>query len=336
MNAGHRGLRTGWIALALLLVSMSAHSGELVFVSSEPFAARILVDGNELAELTPAVISLAQGTYSITLSRDGHETRSTSLVVEAGKVNELSMELPARYILLETPETPADRLIALPVGGYDVERSGRGFAIRPVYPRENRVAFAQTVVPIAVVVASVLSGWAYVAPPAEPRAVVVPSLVAQLTAGVAIVYAGHLMVERHEYLAAWSPPREPYQKDAAAASLELAERSLERGDLAAASQELERLVDTHPHAPGVPEALYTLGRLESSGGNPNKATEYFRRIMDDYPVVAYYDRTLVQLARISFGLGDDDAAERYLDRVTFGHPSVTRESVEVLRGMSDR
>jgi hypothetical protein len=72
----HRDVTVGSESMELPAVILHAFYGVLM-LSSTPLGASILVNGRPVPEITPAQLSLAPGTYKISVQKNGMQTVST-------------------------------------------------------------------------------------------------------------------------------------------------------------------------------------------------------------------------------------------------------------------
>ena len=330
-----RAAHLAMLACAVLAAAGHAHAGP-VFVSSEPYGATVTVGGVVQARPSPLVLDLPDGVYRVTLDRDGYESTTVVVDVEPGVPVSVHRSLAARYVLVDIPEELPPTNVSLPFGEYAVRGNGGLVRIAPVFPDERRLAVAVALVPVTLASAAALSVWTTLSPPVRPEVAIVPSLTAQVSAAGAIAYAAVLLVRRHRYLDTWTQPARPHRPVSAAAALSAAGVLLERGDIVGATAGFQTVVRDFPDARGVPEALYTLGRLAAVDDRSEDARGYFERIVNEYPVADYYDRALLQLARLAARGGDRGAGEAYLEMVTFVHPDVTPETVASIRSLIGR
>ena len=87
----HRDVEIGTGPIELPPVILRALGGTLM-VTSEPTGAAILVNGQKQAQATPAQLSLAPGTYTITVQKNGKEGKR-SVEIRNGVINYLRVEL---------------------------------------------------------------------------------------------------------------------------------------------------------------------------------------------------------------------------------------------------
>jgi TolA-binding protein len=132
---------------------------------------------------------------------------------------------------------------------------------------------------------------------------------------------------REEYVASWSPPENPYYPSRARQRAESARAALERGDLILARREFRELIAGYPRAPAVPEAIYTLARLEFLEGETEAGAELLRRLRREYPVVEYYDRATLELASIALEKGRVAEGRSLLSELTESDPSIEYEEL---------
>jgi hypothetical protein len=87
----HRDVAVGFGPIEFPPVILRLLAGTLL-LTSEPAGASISVNGEKLAQVTPAQVSLAPGTYTITVEKNGRQgTRSVE--VRNGVLNYLKVQL---------------------------------------------------------------------------------------------------------------------------------------------------------------------------------------------------------------------------------------------------
>jgi transmembrane sensor len=79
------------------------------------------------------------------------------------------------------------------------------------------------------------------------------------------------------------PPPSPADESTADAWMARADDARRAGNLAAAAEALQKLVDGHPKDTRVPAALFTLGTVERTAGHPEAATAAFARCRRQAP-----------------------------------------------------
>ncbi|PWU01003.1 MAG: hypothetical protein C5B51_23825 [Terriglobia bacterium] len=88
----HREVDIGSSAIEVPTIVLRAPGGTLM-LTSVPRGASIAVNGQKRAEVTPAEITLAPGTYKITVEKDGKQS-TQQVEVQNGKLNYLKVVLP--------------------------------------------------------------------------------------------------------------------------------------------------------------------------------------------------------------------------------------------------
>jgi hypothetical protein len=322
----------------LCLVGGPASAQELgtqrgtLFVSSEPFAASISLDGSPTGLQTPALLMLAPGAYTLRLERVGHDpvTMEVTLPESGHRVHAF---LAARYVTLETPEEASAAGTTLPLGQYRIEREGSLLVVAPEYRLEGFRTTAQILLPFTLTIATGIAAWSYIAPPDDAALALWPAVATQLLSAGIAASALWIELDRTRFLESWRPPADPYRPRAAANLRARAAEALESGDIGQARELYRRMRTEHPDAPGVPEALYTEGRLESIEGNTVEAQALLDELVERYPTIDFYDRALLQLARLAAGMSEPQRAEAYLERITYTDPTVGPEEVNSIRNL---
>jgi tetratricopeptide (TPR) repeat protein len=278
---------------------------------------------------------LPEGPHEVVLQREGHAEIRAAFEVKAGKIEEHHWNMERLYMVLDTAENTEDERVVLPLGEYQVDREGIAFAIRPSFPQENRIKLLRTAIPISIISSVILSGLAYASPPENSDLALIPTISAQVATLGLITYAGVLNQKKHRYLKTWRPPENPYLEASAAKMVEEAREMLERGNIDDAAALFELVITAHPYAPGVTESLYTLGRLLSLEYRYEEARRNLHRLIDEYPTIEYYDRAHLQLARLALQNKERETALYHLESLTYTHPSITPESVETLKELTE-
>ena len=307
-------------------------AGSYLFLSSEPFGARISVDGKATGLSTPALLRPAAGPYTILLERPDHDAvlLPVEVPVEGDRVHAF---LPPRYVTVETPEESETSQAILPLGQYSVDRLQAGIVATPRYPNEPLLFSLRILVPVSIGIGAGMGAWSYLAPPESSDTAIVPAVAVQVIASGLAAAAVALEIDRSNDLSAWKPPEAPYFPRAAERLRDEAAELLEQGDIPAATESYRELRITHPDAPSVPEALYTEARVAALNRESERAQELFTQLIMDYPVIEYYDRSLVQLARLAAAAGEGRTVEHYLSLITYTDPTVTRDGITQLRAL---
>ncbi|MFP4303089.1 MAG: PEGA domain-containing protein [Alkalispirochaetaceae bacterium] len=316
-----RGLFSLFCAVLLVCLLQPASAEGYLFISSEPFDSKVLIDGAEQPETTPLLRRLAEGEYEIEIYQEGHRPAETSVRVEEGEHLVLEPTLPPTYVTLSFPEDKGAPT-ALPDGPYRLLQGEQGTIIEPLYPRESRLRLFRILSPALLGAASAATIATFALPPEQPRLGYIPVATFQLSS---LLFGALTLREerrREEYVASWSAPENPYYPSRAGTQAERARRALERGDLLKARREFQTLIAEYPRAPSVPEAIFTLARLDFLEGETGAGADQLQRLRSEYPVVEYYDRATIELARIALEEGRTAEARRLLSELTGSDPSI--------------
>ena len=311
--------------LLVLLQSPACAEGYL-FVSSEPFGSKVLIDGVEQPETTPLLRRLEEGNYEIEIYQEGHRLAKTSVRVEEGEHVVVEPTLPPTYVVLSFPEDEGPPT-ALPDGPYRLLQGEDGTIVEPLYPRESRLRLFRILSPALLTAATATTIATFALPPEQPRLGYIPVATFQLSS---LLFGALTLKEerrREEYVASWSPPENPYYPSRARQRAESARAALERGDLILARREFRELIAGYPRAPAVPEAIFTLARLEFLEGETGAGADQLERLRSEYPVVEYYDRATVELARTAFEQGRTAEGRKLLSELTGSDPSIEYEEL---------
>lgn len=294
----------------------------VLFVTSNPSGARVIVDGVELAERTPVVLrDLPPGSVSLRLELAGYVPHERVLEVPEDVVRSVEVAF--------SPDTMGE-------GSYLARSRGDTLTLTPEYPRRRVVEGLRLAVPIVALVAGALT----VSEMVSPRDTALPVSIELLTAGA--LTAGLLSIEivlntdrtrfwraapvRNVALVSREPGTEPDKR-----MFQTAESAAAAGDFAGALRLYQLLAELHPSSIYVPEALYRVAQTHLMHGNYADAEQALVRVVEEYPTPAVYDRALRALADL-YEIQDRNAdALQQIEAMAFADESISAEHMRERR-----
>ncbi|MBN1835436.1 MAG: PEGA domain-containing protein [Spirochaetales bacterium] len=329
-----------------------AGSPAVLFLSSTPIGAHVLVDGEALEGLTPLLLrGLPAGRHTFELRKDGHSPRVVTAVLEAGEVQSISVELGGAYLLPSFPEEgsvqvhgsrePAEgRLFQLPEGTYRIRRGADGILeVEPRYRHQGWLTGVDLALPMALAFSGVLTAHDLIYPKRNalqlaPGASLAP---ATLTAyGVSLALIGlevALRVHRSRFLRSFEYSTLPVRDEARRAreAFDRAESLLSLGELQEAQRFYTVVLEQHPSSPLYPEALFKVARIHALSGAETMAAMELRLLVERYPTVELYDKARKTLADLALARGEYARGLEELDAIVFADPLFVPEEIDHYR-----
>ena len=302
----------------------------MLLVETDPFGARVSLDGGEPAVSPTLFREVMPGSVFLLIEKDGFETEHRTLVLEAGTVSHLAVELePTRYLVAfpdaegvsigDAPVTSP--YLRLPSGALEVRPEAEGLQLVPIYPRQGLLDGLTLAVPVTVGITALIAALEW-SSPREP----VPRLSPGVAAGFATsmgLFAGTLALhlDRERYRSSYRFVEETRTAESADALRARIDALVIRGELGSAQESVEEFLREYPEDRRVAELLFLRGRLFLLSGEIEQSYEALRLLVDDYPTREYHDRAATLLADIESNRGNHRQAELYRERRLFSSSS---------------
>jgi tetratricopeptide (TPR) repeat protein len=332
-----------------LVLAVSAWSqaqpGSIVFLTSTPLAAEVILDGRILDGRTPLLLrDLSPGQHDLALKKQGFLSSTLKLRVVSAVPQALSVDLVEQGISTIFPsekevlvsgkkEAAGERMLYFQQGGLSIAREQGVLYVDPLFPQQRLIDALNITIPIMLVFASLLTVDAVLNPP-QTDWPLPPSVLA--AHGITLSLVGldiGLNLHKRRQMRAYSLSTrvtEANQRSVRSLYAE-AERLLQDGSLDEALEVFSRLVRSYPESPLLPEALYRLGSIHYLKGENDEAVSSFESLARDYPVAELYDRCQKNLADLMLGLGQFESSLRHLDQMVFLDPLYSREEIAFYR-----
>ena len=314
---------------------------EILFISTDPMGAVVVLDGRPLPKTTPVLLSeVKPGKHRLAITRSGYRTVTQAFTAVAGKVEAVTVNLGEDFI---SPVLPSNESLAfkgrlypysshyyeIPTGNYSISRNGNTVAFTPLFPGQNTLTFFNIATPILLGVAAATTVGAIFSSNSNPDwgGPIVSYLASALSIGIDI----SLHVQKSRYLQTYAVTPVPRGLSTVAQRYDKASELLTQGDLTDATDQYIAIVEQPQDSTYYPLSLYQLGRIHLIQGNVMLATAELRLIVDKYPLPEIYDKACKSLADIADAQSDYKAALGYLDRMVFFDPLYPRSQIDQYR-----
>ncbi|GAG22272.1 unnamed protein product, partial [marine sediment metagenome] len=164
-------------ALLLLLITMAAGAyaqdsdpqNSLLFITSSPMGASVILDGNLLIEQTPLLLkTLAAGKHRLKISKEGFKEHTLKLDIAAGEIASLNIEFERGYfspsfteekniVIHKTNEDTGERLFNIQEGTYNIRRKKDILEIKPQFPQQGLINALNLSIPITLSFSALLA-----------------------------------------------------------------------------------------------------------------------------------------------------------------------------------
>ncbi len=324
---------------SLVALAAAAGQGTVLFVSSDPYGARVTVDGTPVERPTPVLLrSLAPGRHRVGLQRPGYDSREVEVSLQEGTVEIIAPLLPRVAFAAGFPGEPTvvlgkeerrteGRLWTLAPGSYSFSRQKDGrLAVVPRFPHQRLADALGVALPIFLGFATYLTVDAIANPP-DSSLPVPPAVMATHVVTAAMIGAEiWLQVKKQEFLDSftvetWAESDPALEQQTYDQGMQL----LQLGSLAEARAAFGRI---QPVARLYPEALYKITSIHVTGGAFEQALEGFDRIASEYPLPDLYDRSLKGAADLLLRLGRYSESLDRLAAMTFADRMYSREEID--------
>ena len=335
------------VSLLFALVAQAAPradepGGAVLFVTSDPPGADLLLDGRPLERATPVLVrGLAPGEHTVRISRPGYAAWSGSVTLDPGAPGAVSAVLPRTGFVAGAPgtdivlpgseETADGRYLALPLGTYAFGRdAGTRLTVTPAYPRQRLMDALAVGIPLFLGFATYLTiDGAVAGDPAVPPAAIASYAAAATMIGAEAWLCGDRKRFREDTALRAEGEGDPAAEQASFDQALCLLGSDRFPEALAAFERIDRRSSLYP------QALYKSANIHLLKSDYVSALADFDMIARDYPLPDLYDRSLKASADVLVRL------ERYpeaLDRlgrmvffdVLYGHEEIDRYRCQVL------
>ena len=311
-----------------------------VFIVTDPFGARIEIDGIERGTSPLVLTDIEPGDYRLEIDRIGYHPVSLEITIEPGRPNIFRFDLSRSYVFTGFPEEEAvavgdaefpERFFALPPGKYGFDKEGKTLSVRPQYPGQRVIDALNIAIPIVTAFTIALT----VVEALQPRIGGLPLSPFVLSAyGVDAALIGTgigMYIHRGKFYRNFTYAAAAGSGEDAGELFKSGIEALDAGELDAAAGRFEELSAKYPHSTYTPEALYRIARIHLIQDKTDQAEIYLTRILERYPVPEYYDQCRKLLSDIYLARKEYKKSLEQLDSVLYVSEVYSREDIGLFR-----
>jgi tetratricopeptide (TPR) repeat protein len=333
------------LGLACLTAQETTPSSSILFVTTTPIRARVVLDGEPLTGETPLMLrDIKPGEHQIELLKEDYRPVSRTLQTAPGEIAELNVELAKEFwrpafpdeeglqVHGQTMET-GDALIRLPEGEYSVSRQGTRLILEPVYPYQKVISALNISLPVFLSFSAMLTLQEMLSPsnmelPLPP--VVLSSYIINLGM-IGLDVALH--IRKNKFMRSFAAEREALESASSAVSEQYrrGEELLASGELDRALNVYSRITATQRDSAYFPLALYKTAKIHVITGKDSLAVLEFQLITRYYPLAELYDKAQKALADIHLRRGSFAQSCSHLDAMVLYDPLFTPEQIDLYR-----
>lgn len=316
--------------------SLNPETGSVLFITTEPYGARVLVDNSPIKGRTPLVIRESQiGERNLRIEKSGYEPLEVVADVGNGEIVVVEGTLSPTGISLFFQDGIAEGADgeALPPGGYSFNpgyyslgnSDGVG-TIAPVYTNQKWIDALNIAIPFV----SVLTGGLVISETVSPRseASISPFTVGVLVSDILMIGANiGLHVHRTGWRKEWEVDSASVRPHSAEDDYKNAEEALAAGNWSKAQKLFDRYHLVYPLDRNSPTALYRSARLSFLQGDNTGCAKRLDRMKSEYPTPEYWDRIWQLSADTAFRDGRVEDGLKALDMILGLDDMVNMESV---------
>jgi tetratricopeptide (TPR) repeat protein len=311
-----------------------------LFIVTEPFGARVKLNGIERGTSPLVLTGLEPGNYSLEIERIGYHPVGMEITFDPKRNKVVDFELARSYVFTGFPEEERvalederfeEKFFALPPGKYGFDRKGGTLSVRPQYPGQRVIDALNLVIPIVAAFTIALT----VVEAVQPRIGGLPLSPFVLSAyGVEAALIGAdigLYLHRRRFYRDFTYTTEAGTGEDARELFESGIEALDTGDLDTAVERFEEFTSAYPLSSYTPEALYRIARINLIRDERDRAERYLTRILEEYPVPEYYDQSLKLLSDIHLARGEYGESLRRLESILYIGEAYSREDIGLFR-----
>jgi tetratricopeptide (TPR) repeat protein len=322
----------------------------VLFLTTSPINADVLLDGQPLVEPTPLLLrDLEAGSHELEIRKAGYRTERRKAELVAGEIQTLDMELASLTFDPVLPEEEAvviggqeqeagDTVYQLPEGSYSFNREGGSLQIEPVFPQDGWIRGLNLAVPLSVAFSTVLTLHDVFYPKraalqfSDDFSLSAATLSAYGLTFTLISFDLALYVRRGKARKAFSYGSIPSEQalHSARGYYQRAENLLALGQLEEALRFYTRVLEGYKDSPLYPFALFKTARIHFLTGEDSLATIEFNLIADHFPLPDLYDKAQRGLADILHRQGAYQASIDQLQHMVFADPLYSKEEIGLL------
>ncbi len=323
----------------------------ILFLSSRPINADVLLDGVPLEQQTPLLLrDVEAGKHGVEVRKEGYAPERLEVELSPGQIESLVVDLAGQYFspafpeeervkIGETEEEAEEDLIELPQGIYSFHRQNEMLNIDPVFPQDGWIKGLNLAAPLSIAFSTVLTLHDIFYP--KRAAVRIGSdfslSPATLTAyGVSLTLVGfdialHIRRQKARKAFAYRTVTSQQALHSAKDYYERAENLLTLGQLEEALRLYTRVLEGYRDSTLYPYALFKTARIHFLMGEDSLAALEFNLITERYPLPDLYDKAQRSLADILVRQKNYQESIAHLRAMVFADPLYGREEIDLLQ-----
>jgi tetratricopeptide (TPR) repeat protein len=333
------------LGLTFLNAQDGAPSPSILFLTSTPIRARVVLDGEPLPGETPLMLrDLAPGEHEIRIIKQDYRGFSRTLEIAAGEITELDVELVKEFwrpafpdeqgLLVHGVDMAVDgTLVRLPEGTYTVSRQGTRLALEPVYPYQNVITALNISLPVSLSFSAILTLQEMLSP-SDTDLPLPPALLTSYILNLGMISLDvALHVRKGRFMRAFEAAGDEAASSASAVreQYQRGEELLAAGELIRALNVYSRITASHRDSEYFPLALYKTAKIHVITGKDSLAVLELQLISQSYPLAELYDKAQKALADIYLSQGRFEESRSRLDAMVLYDPLFTAEQIDLYR-----
>ena len=338
------------LCAAILHPQGKESSRALLFLTTSPLNADVLLDGRPLAEPTPLLLrELDPGSHDLEIRKTGYRTERRELELVAGEIQTLEIDLASLSFSPVLPEEQSvviggrkqeagDTVYHLPEGSYSFNRENGSLQIQPVFPQDGWIRGLNLAIPLSFAFSTVLTLHDIFYPKraavqfTEDFSLSPVTLSAYGLTFTLVSFDIALYARRSKARKSFSYSSTPHEQALYSAGefYQRAENLLALGQLEEALRFYTRVMDGYKDSPLYPYALFKTARIHLLTGEDSLATIEFNLIADHFPLPELFDKAQRGLADILLRQGAHQASIDQLRHMVFADPLYSEEEIELL------
>lgn len=343
----------GKTTLLLLLITLAAEAyaqnsapqNSLLFITSSPLGARVILDGNLLIEQTPLLLkTLSAGKHRIKISKEGFKEHTLKLKIAAGEIASLNIELERGYfspsfteekniVIHRTNEDTGERLFNIQEGTYKIRRKKDVLEIKPQFPQQGLINALNLSIPITLSFSALLAikDLLY---PKDQILKFSPATISSFSVNIAMIGIDAILwLRRGKFKKTFS-----FTHEDLSSSESMAKTHYEEGENMLASSKLNEalhfysiIINNYRETIYVPLSLYKIAKIHYIMGRYSLAALEFQLIIDRYPLAELYDKAQKDLAGVFVRQELYEPGIEQLDEMVLFDPLFSREGIDYYR-----
>jgi tetratricopeptide (TPR) repeat protein len=332
------------------LLGNDTHLPAVLFLTTSPINADVLLDGKPLVERTPLLLrDLDPGRHKLEIRKPGYRIELREIELAGGEIQSVEIDLASLSIAPVLPEEQTvviggkemearDTVYQFPEGSYSFHREGGSLHIEPVFPQDGWIRGLNLAIPLSAVFTTVLTLHDIFYPKRAALQFSDNFSLSPVTLsayGLTFTLIGFdiaLYVRRSKARTSFSFGSTPQEQalHSAREYYERAENLLALGQLEEALRFYTRVLEGYEDSPLYPYALFKTARIHFLTGEDSLATIEFSLIADHYPLPDLFDKAERGLADILLRQGAYQESIDQLHHMVFADPLYSREEIELL------